>query len=276
MKKMEVLRGHQRWHLSAHSHPTPGSTWGGAAPVGSAARLPRTAAGGPQKPPPPPAGPLEQLAKGSTRGPKGGECNWARGWPPDPVGGGGEELVVYSRTSILSPASTRTAAICPFKPRRPAEVGSFPTPLRGGPSSLRTSWFRRLHSVSGGGSRGLPRGSRLYQGKQQMLYIRPRPSQVLTVYLRASAHGDLQGPWKKLVSRGGRGASRHLQGRRELISRRSSVLPGEAGWGGPRTVGPTPSSFKEAEKRSLCSVQGLTARGESTPDLPAPRQCSFC
>lgn len=44
---------------------------------------------------------------------------------------------------------------------------------------------------------------------------------------------------------------------------------------GSRTFGPTPSSFREAEKRSLCSVQGLTSSGESIPDLPTPKQCSF-
>lgn len=147
---------------------------------------------------------------------------------------------------------------CPFQPRRPAEVSGFLAPPRGGPSSLTRLWGRLTWALT-------------WEPSTPNAIHQAPPQPGVNCLLRASAHEDPQGPWKKLVSRGGRGASRHLQGRRKLISR-SSILPGEAGRGGPWTVGPTPSSFKEAEERSLCSVQGLTARGESTPDLPAPRR----
>lgn len=147
---------------------------------------------------------------------------------------------------------------CPFQPRRPAEVNGFLAPPRGGPSSLTRLWGRLTWALT-------------WEPSTPNAIHQAPPQPGVNCLLRASAHEDPQGPWKKLVSRGGRGASRHLQGRRKLISR-SSILPGEAGRGGPWTVGPTPSSFKEAEERSLCSVQGLTARGESTPDLPAPRR----
>lgn len=237
--------------------PLPPHTWGGAAPVGSAARLPRTAAGGPQKPPPPPAGPLEQLAKGTTRGPKGGECNWARGWPPDP-GRWGQRRGAGCSLSYLHPGSSFHSddSGTPSSPGGQRKSTSFwPRPEAALPPSR----------VSGGGSRALSRGSRLHQGKQQMLYIRPRPSQVLTVYcvpLLKKTRKARGRSWS--AEGGGVQAGIYKEGESLLAEVQSSQE--RQGGEGPGLLVP-PRHLSRKQKRELFALSKASQPGENQPQI---------
>lgn len=213
--------------------------------------------GGPQKPPPPPAGPLEQLAKGTTRGPKGGERNWARGWTPDP-GRWGRRRGAGCSLSYLHPGSSFHSddSRAPSSPGGQRKSTSFwPRPKAALPPSR----------VSGGGSRGLSRGSRLHQGKQQMLYIRPRPSQVLTVYcvpLLMRTRKARGRSWS--AEGGGVQAGIYKEGESLLAEVQSSQE--RQGGEGPGPLVP-PRHLSRKQKREVFALSKASHPGENQPQI---------
>lgn len=115
--------------------------------------------------------------------------------------------------------------------------------------------------VSGGGSRGLSRGSRLHQ----MLYIRPRPSQVLTVYCVPLLMRTRKARGRSWSAEGG-GVQAGIYKEGESLLAEVQSSQGRQGGEGPGPLVP-PRHLSRKQKREVFALSKASQPGENQPQI---------